>query len=182
MSYEEAVLKSWTSPLTRSSGLPSVLLMVYDRFWGTPSWHTLCGSGEMRTLTSSSKDCTQMLAIRESSVFQIVDGSSARLGPGPERSHIPDLRYTVSRETIYIPDTPWDCHRTADQLGLFQGSIDRHIFQSHGVFEYVGAWVSGPVVPILRYGGCFSCCRHPGTSQRCSGCPINGWRCLCMEF
>ena len=22
-----------------------------------------------------------------------------------------------------IPDTPWDCHRTADQLGWFQGSM-----------------------------------------------------------
>ena len=41
-----------------------------------------------------------------------------------------------------LPDTPWDCHRTADQLGWwwFWGSIDRHISymaHTHGVFGNV---------------------------------------------
>ena len=45
---------------------------------------------------------------------------------------------TKGRILITIPNTPWDCHRTADQLGWFWGSMGRHIYiwQSHGVFGY----------------------------------------------
>ena len=55
----------------------------------------------------------------------------------PKQSLCVANRAWILRGNTIPRHDPWDCHRTADQLGwLFWGSIDRHIWQSHGVWDW----------------------------------------------
>ena len=54
---------------------------------------------------------------------------------------IPHSGWTsLPRNTLRVSDTTHGTAIYADQLGWFWGSIDRHIWQSHGVFGFGSLW------------------------------------------
>ena len=54
-----------------------------------------------------------------------------------KKTRRPPTTWADQRPSRVFPNAPWDCHRTADQLEWFEGSMGWHIFHTWSVWALV---------------------------------------------